>query len=62
MKSITIHIDEETFIKLKKCASLLSFMEGCVSPPSILEQVMHTAICKMDQGDTEMTVTNKKAP
>jgi len=66
MKTITIHIDEEVFSKLKAEASLLTFCEGCVAPPSLMEQIMNSAIIKMANGETEMTIlenlTTKEPP
>ena len=60
MKTIVIHIDEVIFEKLKKEAALLSFTERCVAPPSTMERIMQAVIIKMENGETEMTVVEKK--
>jgi hypothetical protein len=59
MKTITIHIDDIIYDKIKKEAALLSFIEGCSSPPSLMEQIMYSAILKIKEGKTELTITPK---
>lgn len=59
MKTITLHLDDDVYKVLQEEAALLSFVKGCVAPPTLMQQIMCNTVLKIEKGAAEMTVTKK---
>ena len=59
MKTITVHIEDDLYEKLKEDAGLVAFVEDCV-PISTADRCMHRIVQKIKQGIPEVTLSFTK--
>jgi hypothetical protein len=60
MKTITIHIEDDLYTKLRGDVGVISFAEGCVGGISTADRCMHRIIQKIDRGDLEVNLSFTK--
>jgi hypothetical protein len=63
VKSIVVYIEDDLYEKLRKDAGFVAFTEDCV-PISTADRCMHRIVQKIEQGNTEVTLsfTKKEKP
>jgi hypothetical protein len=60
MKTITLKIEDAVWQTLLAQKKLIEFLDGCVHEPSIFEKIMLRAIEKIEKGEGEITVGEKR--
>ena len=60
MKTIVLNVEEKVLKGLLNKAELIKFTRGCVEKPNILTEMMIGILKKIKEGESEVTLAEKK--